>query len=138
MPLFSAMDAKVLNEVFGGTDYTPSATLYFGLSTTAPAKDGTSVSEPVGNNYARVSIANNATSFPAATTSAGQSTKQNGAVITFNQASGSWGTPGYWVVYGDLTATTNPIAYGTITTPKAIGSGDTPSFSVNGLQITMQ
>lgn len=137
MPLSAAMDVNVLNEVFGGTNWSPPANLFFGLSTTAPAKDGTSVTEPTGNAYARVSIANNTTNFPTAVTSSGQSTKQNGVVITFPQATGSWGTPGYWVVY-DAATGGSFVAYGTITTPKPIGTGDTPSFSQNGVTITMQ
>jgi hypothetical protein len=137
MPLSSAWDVKVMNEVFGGVDAAPPATLYFGLSTTAPAKDSTGVTEPSANGYARVAMTNNATNFPTATTSAGVTTKQNGTVITFPQASGSWGTPGYWVVY-DAASGGTLVAYGNITTPKAVGSGDTPSFSANGIQVTMQ
>lgn len=137
MPLSNTYDQKCLNDIFGGTDMAPPATLYFGLSTTAPAKDATGVTEPSGLGYARVAMTNNATNFPAATSSAGVTTKQNGTVITFPQASGSWGTPGYWVVY-DAASTGTLIAYGTITTPKAIGNGDTPSFSANGIQITQQ
>lgn len=138
MPLTSVWDVKVLNQIFGAVTPTIPGTLYFGLSTTAPAKDSTGVTEPsAANGYGRVSVTNNVTSFPTATTSSGISTKQNGVIITFNQATGDWATPNYWVVY-DASSSGTLVAYGTITTPKAVSSGDTPSFSANGISVTMQ
>lgn len=132
MPLSTAMDNNVLNELFGGTNWAPPSTLYLGLSTSAPAKDGTGVTEPVGNGYARVAISQNTVNWP----NASNSSKSNGGTFAFPQATGSWNTPGYWVIY-DAATVGNLIAYGSITTPKAIGSGDTPSFATNSLTITM-
>jgi hypothetical protein len=40
------------------------ATVYFALSTTEPADDGTGVTEPSGNGYARVACTNNSTNWP--------------------------------------------------------------------------
>jgi hypothetical protein len=134
MPLSTTMDNSVLNEIFGGTNWTPPTNLYLGLSTTAPAKDGTGVTEPSGNGYQRVQILQSVGNWP----NAASSSKSNGGTFTFPQATGTWGSPSYWVVYDFQVGGSGAfIAYGAITTPKAIGSGDTPSFAASGLTITM-
>lgn len=122
----------VLDELFGATDYTPEATYYFGLSTTAPADDGTNVTEPSGNGYARVSIANNATNFPAAI----DGVQDNGTEISFPQATGFWGTVTHFVLYNASTGG-NLLAYGTLTTSKSIDSGDTASFPIGDFTVQL-
>lgn len=96
-------DADANNDLdvrFGGATSSAPATYYVGLSTTAPANDGTGITEPVGNGYARVSVANNATSFPAASSRA----KSNGVVITFPTPTAAWGTVGWFVLMDASTA----------------------------------
>ena len=55
---------KINAEIFGGVNYTPPATWYFGLST-KPIIDGTiqTGAEPTNTGYARASIANNQNNF---------------------------------------------------------------------------
>lgn len=132
MPLSTYLENKILDEVFGKTDYIAPTTLYLALSTTAPAKGNTGVTEPSGGAYARVAITNNATNFPAASASS----KASGAVFSFAEATAAWGTVGYWLIYDAISAG-NLICYGSITTPKAIDVGDTPSFNTGTLTITM-
>lgn len=69
------------------------ATWYLGLSTTVPNDDGSNFTEPTIGSlaYARVAITNNATNWPAASTSAGNTTKANGAAFTFPNPTGYWG-----------------------------------------------
>ena len=67
------------------------ATHHFGLSTTTPGEDGTGVTEPAGNAYARVAKTADNTNFPAAT-AADPTNKTNGTVVTWPTATGSWGT----------------------------------------------
>lgn len=86
----------------GATTYSP-ATWYCGLSTTGPNDDGSGFTEPVGSGYARVAVTNNATNFPAASTTSGTTTKRNGAAVTFPNPTGSWGALGW---YGWFTAST--------------------------------
>jgi hypothetical protein len=132
MPLSTYLENKILYEVFGKVDYVAPTTLYLGLSTTTPAKGGTGVTEPSGGAYARVPITNNATNFPASTASS----KANGAVFTFAEATAAWGTISHWVIY-DAASVGNMIVFGTVATPKAIDIGDTPSFNTGTLTITM-
>jgi hypothetical protein len=80
---------KVLGLVFGGTAYTPPATLYCALFTTAPTSAGTGGVEVSGSGYARVAVTNNTTNFPTPTTQQ----VSNTAVIDFGTPTGSgWGT----------------------------------------------
>ena len=79
---------KFLNKQFGGTDYTPPATFYFGLSTTAIGYSGSSASEPTDSAYARIAVTNNKSYFSTATTGS----LTNSGSIVFAQSSGSWGT----------------------------------------------
>ena len=126
------LELEVLDHIFGGADYARPATLYVGLSTTLPSEAGANISEPSGNGYARVTVTNNATNWPAA--SAGS--KANGADITFPQASGSWGTPGYWFI-SDAASGGNVLISGAITVPKAIASGDTAKFAIGAIVISL-
>lgn len=81
-------ERTILDNRFGSG--TP-ATWYVGLSTTVPNGDGTNVTEPVGGSYARAAKTNNVTNFPAASTSAGVTTKTNGTAVAFPTPTSSWG-----------------------------------------------
>lgn len=108
------------------------ATIYVGLSTTTPTVTGTNVTEPSGNAYARVAVTNNATNFPAAASRA----KSNGTVITFPEATGSWGTPVSAVFY-DASSGGNYLGEGTISGAGAITAGTTPRIPTGDLDITL-
>lgn len=132
MPFSTATENAILNEIFGKTDYVAPTTLYVGLSTTTPTKAGTNITEPVGGAYARAAVTNNVTNFPAAS----GSSKANGTVITFAEATGAWGNVTNWVVFDALSGG-SMVCFGNITTPKTIDVGDTPSFNTGTLTITM-
>jgi hypothetical protein len=123
---------EILDQVWGASDYAEPATLYIGLSTTTPADDGTNVSEPAGSGYARVSVTNNLTEWPAASGGA----KDNANAITFPQATGAWGTVTHVVIY-DASTGGNLLAFGALTTSKSIENGDTAEFAAGDLDITL-
>lgn len=126
------LENKLLDHAFGGSDYTRAATLYIGLSTTTITDAGGNITEPSGNNYSRVSVTNNSTNFPAASGGA----KSNGTAITFPQASGSWGTVTDFFI-SDASSGGNILGYGALTTSKAVTNGDTVSFAIGDLDITL-
>lgn len=132
MPFTTYLDNALLNEVLGGKNYTPPTNLYVALSTTAPNKNGGNVTEPSGGGYARVQVANTADNFPDA--SSGQ--KKNGATITFPEATGNWGTVTHFVIY-DAATGGNALMYGALTASKTIEAGDTASFDINALTISI-
>lgn len=124
------LELALLDEVLGGVNFAPPATVYVALYTAAPtdAGGGTEVS---GGAYARVAVTNNAINWPAAS----GGSKSNGTVITFPTATAAWGTV---VAFGISDAATagNLLYWADLTTSKTIGSGDTASFAVGALTCT--
>lgn len=122
-----AEDALV-DHTLENTAYTPAATVYLALSTTDPTDSSTSGgwSEPVGNNYAR-----EACTFGAAATRA----ISNSGTVTFNQASGSWGTITAWAIFDALSGG-NMLAYGDLTADKSVVNGNTPSFAASEIEVS--
>jgi hypothetical protein len=112
-----------LNHLFG-TAYTAVATLSLALCTGDPgeAATGASMSEVANaNNYTRKTIAFG--------TAASRRITQSGAV-TFNQASGAWGTVTHWAIVDSATyGEGNVLAYGAFSASFAPVSGNTPSVA---------
>ena len=127
------LENELLDHVFGAAAYTAPATLHIGLSTTAPTDAGGNISEPSGAaGYARVAVTNNLTNFPAAVSGA----KANGTVFTFPTATASWSTVTHFIIM-DQASGGNMLGSGSLTNPKTIDSGDTASFAVGDLDITL-
>jgi hypothetical protein len=125
-------EKKMADHLFGAVTFTPPATLYFALYTATPsdAGGGTQVS---GTGYARVAVTNNATNFPGCHATTGVTL--NGTAVTFPTAGGSWGTVTHWGIF-DAESGGNLLAWGALTTPRAIVTGDTPRFNVGAFSIT--
>ncbi|MGI9491969.1 MAG: phage tail fiber protein [Geminicoccaceae bacterium] len=132
---FANRTAKgLLDYLFGKTSvFDTQPTIHVGLSTTAPAEDGTNVSEPVGNNYARVAVA--AGDWNAATL-ADPSLIDNSAAINFPTPSGAWGTVTHFAIFDALTGG-NVVASGILTTSRSPQNGDPVSFPIGDLDITL-
>ena len=130
--LSDSLELLILNLIFGAVAYTPPATLYVGLSTADPLDSGSGLAEPAGNGYARVAVANNATNWPAAAAGA----KANGTVVTFAAATGAWGTITHFVIFDAATAG-NIIISGALAAAQAIVAGNTPSFAIGDIDITI-
>jgi hypothetical protein len=126
------LELKLLDLVFGAVAFTAPTPIFVGLSTTTITDAGANITEPSGNAYARVSVTNNATNWPAA--SAGS--KSNGVAFTFPAATGAWGTITDFFI-SDASSGGNILAYGVLTTAKAINNGDTASFAIGDITITL-
>lgn len=102
------------------------------LYTAAPtdAGGGTQCS---GGSYARVAVTNNGTNWPSASGGA----KSNGAAITFPQATASWGVVTHFGIHSHITNDAL-IAWGALTASKTIDSGDTPSFAIGELDVSLE
>lgn len=131
----SAKDAEersILDSRFGSGS---PATWYVGLGTAAGADDGSGFVEPVGAGYARVAVTNNATNFPAATTTAGRTVKKNGTKITWPNPTGAWGLLVEAGFFEALTGGTPRYTTG-IDDPIAPKSGNTPvEYDVGELEL---
>ncbi len=99
--------------------YTPPATVYLGLSTADPLDDKSGLAEPSGNGYVRKAI-----TFGAA---ASRQVAQSG-IVTFDQASGSWGTITHWALF-DAESAGDMLAHGALAAEKEVVSGNTPSVA---------
>lgn len=104
--------------------------LRLALSTTTPAEDGTNVTEPSGNGYARVDIG--ATEFAAA--AAG--TTDNDNVISWAQATGNWGTITHVVAY-DAATGGNMLWFAALGTATAVNTNDTFSIPAGDLDVSL-
>jgi len=118
---------KLLDHVLEVAGYNPAATLYIALLTADPTDAGTgsSIAEPTDNNYVRKSITSNA---------AASRKIDNSAVITFNRASGPWGTITYWAIC-DADTGGNMLAYGSLAIPKSVVANNTPRIAANEIDI---
>lgn len=129
--LINSLERAILDHLFGDPTYTPPANWFVALSSTTPDEDGANFTEPVGNAYARVSTA--PADWAAATGSA-PATKANGNAVTFPTATGSWGNNTHFGLFTAASGGTVQM-WGALTTPKTIGSGDTPSFAPGTLVV---
>lgn len=129
------LELELLDHVFGAAAYTAPATLYVALYTAAPSDSGggTEVSTGTWTNYARVAVTNNATNFPAASAGA----KSNGTSISFGTATSSGAVTVVAMGILDAAAAGNLLAWADLTTNKTINNGDSASFAVGDLDITL-
>lgn len=89
MPATYHATGSSLKKDFGGTNYTLPNPWWVGLSTTVVNASGcSSVTEPVGNNYARVAYGNGSGSW---TTPSSGSCTTTGS-FAFPTSTGAWGT----------------------------------------------
>lgn len=125
------LELELLDHVFGAASYSAPATLYIALYTAAPGDSGGGT-EVTGGSYARVAVTNNATNFPAASAGA----KANGTLIDFGTATANWGTVVAMAIL-DASSGGNFLAWGDLTASKVINNGDSATFPVGDLDITL-
>ncbi len=137
MSFTNRTSAALLNSLFGNTSdfgaLATAPTMHVALSTTAPNEDGTGITEPVGNGYARVATA------PAdwnSATSADPSVLSNANAITFPQSTGSWGTVTHFVLFDALSGG-NAVITAALGASQTIGADTTASFAAGALQATL-
>ena len=125
------LENELLDHVIGGASYSAPGTLYIAAHTADPTDDG-SGAEVSGGSYARASVTNNATEFPAAS----GGTKSNANDIEFPEATGSWGTVSHIGVW-DASSGGNLLWHGALSASKSIGSGDTLSIAAGDLDFSL-
>lgn len=135
MSFVDAFENTILDEMLGATPTLLSGSVTVGLSTTTPADDGTNITEPSGGSYAQETLTNNGTNFP----SASGGIKSNGTAITFTTATADWGIITHWVLYdGGVAKIWGTLDDGSgVAQPRAIYNGDTLSFPIGQLRISL-
>lgn len=126
MSFTTFLENEVLDHVFRNATYTPPATAYIGLYTTATnaAGGGTEVS---GNGYTRKAMA-----FDASVSGAIDNTSS----VEFPTATGSWGTVTHTAVL-DAATSGNMLAETALTASKTVASGDVFRFQAGEFDITL-
>jgi len=123
---------RILDRNFGGTAYTPIATMYFGLSTTTLNIDGTGATEPSGGAYARVALVNDKTNW--GTAASGSLT--NSTAVTFVESTASWGTITYCFI-ADASTAGNIWFFDVLTPSRAVASATTVLFAIGAITVSM-
>lgn len=118
--MISALEADILDHVFGKATYTAPTNWFVAASTTTPTETGTNFTEPVANGYARVSTA--AADWNAAV-DGDPTVLDNLNAITFPTATGSWGTITHLGLFTVSTAGTVQM-WGALAVSKAITTND--------------
>jgi hypothetical protein len=127
-------ETKVLEHVVGKTSYTMPSTVYVALFTTA-VNDAGGGTEVTGGSYARKLTAGS--DWASAVSGAG--TIANAAVITFVTPTGSWGTATHFALMASVSGTTTAdyIGWSDLTSSQAIGTGNTVSFAIGALALSL-
>ena len=127
------LELETLDHLLSKATFTAADPLYYALYITQNDTDsGTEVST-VGTAYARQSVANNATNFPAASAGA----KSNGALVNFGTATGAgWGSVQY-IALKDASSGGNLYFWGAIDPSIPIGAGDSLSFPIGTIVFGM-
>jgi hypothetical protein len=125
------LENKVLDHVLGGGDYSRPATVYVALFTATPSDSGGGT-EVSGGSYARASVTNNATNWPAAS----DGSKSNGTAIVFPAPTANWGTITSFGIF-DAASSGNLLYWGALSASKTVNNGDAaPQFAVGALTVT--
>jgi hypothetical protein len=101
---------------------------YVGLFTAAPSDSGGGT-EVSGSGYARESVA-----FDAATSGAG--TTSNSAAVSFTASGGDWGTITHIGIF-DASTSGNLLWHGALTASKTVADGDTLEFATGNIDLTI-
>lgn len=125
--------AVLLNHMFGGSAFSPAATLYPALFITAPNfSTGSGGTEVSGGSYARPSITNNTTNFP----NASGGTKSNGTAVNYATPTASWGTTTSFGYY-DASSAGNFYGGANLATSRLIQTNDEVRFGVGALTVSL-
>ena len=126
MSFSNFLETEILDHVFAGAAYTAPGTKYLALFTAISDGEAGSVTELSGSAYARQSVA---------FTTSGNTTSNN-AAVEFPTATGSWGTVTHVGIY-DASSSGNLMAYATLSSSKAIATGDVFRVPSGDLDITL-
>lgn len=130
------LEDQLLTHIFRTSSYSKPSTIAIALLTAAAndADTGATITEVTNANaYARQTL------NPAdANWTLTSGTSDNASAITFPQATGSWGTiVGVAVLDSATYGAGNMLFYGTLAENKVVNNGDTFSFDVGDLNISL-
>jgi hypothetical protein len=133
------LEGEILNHIFRTSSFVKPSTIAIAL-VTSPIVDsdtGSTIAEVANSNgYARVVLNPSDSNWAAPV--AGDGVTSNSIAITFPQATGSWGTvSGVAILDSSTYGSGNVLLFGTLAVSKTINNGDTFTFAISGLSITL-
>lgn len=128
------LEGAILNQVVGGSSYTPASTLYIGLwnTTLSDVSTGLTAGEVAGGGYSRAAVPNDSTNWPAASSGS----KSNALSITFPYATSSWGTV-RTVAILDASTGGNILFFSTPSPVVSVAQYDTLVFAPGNLTLSL-
>ena len=133
------LEDEIIKHIFRTGSFTKPTTLAIALLTVAASDsdDGSTITEVTNANaYARQTL--NPLDANWAATAGGNGVTSNSSAITFPQATGSWGTiVGVAILDSATWGAGNMLFYGTLAQNKTVNNGDTFSFAIGDLTITL-
>lgn len=124
--LSNYLENKLLDHILKNVSYTSPTTVYVGLFLTDPTDDG-SGTEVSGGSYARKTLS---------VTTASGGIVTSSADVTFDQATGNWGTVAYIGLFDAITSG-NLLMHTALTTSKVIETGDIFKIPSGNLTATL-
>ncbi len=122
-----------LNKIMDTMYTSNTAEFYIGLSSTAPAKDGSGVTEPTGGNYARVRV----TAF----TAPDNGMVKNTSALEFPRSTAVWfestAKATYWVLFDGAGTDAKVLSSGNLDEAKTIESNTVITIAAETLSITL-
>jgi hypothetical protein len=116
-----------------GAGFAKTAGLYVALFTAAPSDSGGGT-EVSGGSYARVNVPPLDANWTAPDGTGGLTA--NAATVTFPTATANWGTITHVGIFDAATAG-NLLFHGALSASKVVNNGDTFSFAVGALSVTL-
>lgn len=132
---FNYLAKKVNDLVYSQAAFTSVTPIFFGLSTAAfdNTKTGATIAEASYTSYARASVTNNATNFPASTgTGSATKTGSNAGAISFPQNTGTGQTVLSAFTADVTTLGAGNLYHGADIASTTINALDTPQIPTNG------
>jgi hypothetical protein len=127
------LEVEIRKHIFRTGSFTKPSALYVALYTAAPSDSGGGT-EVSGGSYARVQRDPLDANWTGASSTDGLT--DNAAAITFPTATGSWGTVTHVGIL-DASSGGNLLFHGALTASKTVASGDTFSFAIGALDVTL-
>jgi len=115
---------------------TSASSIYVGLSTSAPLADGTNVTEPVGNGYARVLLGNTSQELTQKMGTVANGHVENDEIIYFPEATASWGTITHFCIF-DAQSNGNLLAFGPLSTSILPVANTIPIVRIGELDLSL-
>ncbi len=131
---------KCYDLIFGGTTFTPPATWYAALSTAAVSKTTTTLTEPSGYGYGRVSLTSNTTNWLVGQgndTYRVEGSVVNALTLAFGSPTGSWGSC-VAAALSDASSSGNTWFVAPLVSPVSpVNLGPAPTFAANAFTLAV-